>query len=78
MTAGFVTVFGVFGIVVSLLSSSIQEYLPWITAALAVVLGTVVAVRSRAGRVSRTNDTSGTGNGPMGGAERKGEPARDP
>jgi cytochrome c biogenesis protein CcdA len=38
MTAGFVTVFGLFGLVVSILTASIQEYLPWVTAVVGVAL----------------------------------------
>ncbi|GIH79731.1 cytochrome c biogenesis CcdA family protein [Planobispora longispora] len=39
MTAGFVTVFGLFGVVVTPLALSVGQYLPWVT----VVIGTVLA-----------------------------------
>ncbi|MCW2900020.1 MAG: hypothetical protein JWO67_2285 [Streptosporangiaceae bacterium] len=38
MTAGFVTVFGLFGLVVSVLTASIQGYLPWATMVIGIVL----------------------------------------
>ncbi|MFG2084759.1 MULTISPECIES: cytochrome c biogenesis CcdA family protein [unclassified Spirillospora] len=38
MTAGFVTVFGVFGLLVSVLTTSIQQYLPWVTIVVGVAL----------------------------------------
>ncbi|WUI03521.1 cytochrome c biogenesis CcdA family protein [Spirillospora sp. NBC_00431] len=38
MTAGFVTVFGLFGIVISLVTASVQEYLPWFTVVIGVAL----------------------------------------
>ncbi|MBE1533288.1 cytochrome c biogenesis CcdA family protein [Actinomadura algeriensis] len=38
MTAGFVTVFGVFGLLVSVLTTSVQEYLPWVTIVVGLVL----------------------------------------
>ncbi|MFD0903199.1 cytochrome c biogenesis CcdA family protein [Actinomadura sediminis] len=38
MTAGFVTVFGVFGLLISVLTSSVQEYLPWVTIVVGVAL----------------------------------------
>ena len=38
MTAGFVTVFGVFGLVISLLTVSILPYLPWVTVVMGVGL----------------------------------------
>jgi cytochrome c-type biogenesis protein len=31
MTAGFVAVFGVFGLVISPIASAVQRYLPWVT-----------------------------------------------
>ncbi|QFG22136.1 cytochrome c biogenesis CcdA family protein [Actinomadura sp. WMMB 499] len=40
MTAGFVTVFGAFGLLVSVLTTSIQQYLPWVT----IVVGAVLVV----------------------------------
>jgi cytochrome c biogenesis protein CcdA len=40
MTAGFVTVFGVFGIVISVATAPIQQHLPWVT----VVTGGVLVV----------------------------------
>lgn len=40
MTAGFVTVFGAFGLVISVATTSIQEYLPWAT----IVIGLALAV----------------------------------
>nr|WP_260407678.1 cytochrome c biogenesis protein CcdA [Planomonospora venezuelensis] len=39
MTAGFVTVFGLFGLVVTLLAVSVGRYLPWVT----VVIGAALA-----------------------------------
>ncbi|TDB74439.1 cytochrome c biogenesis protein CcdA [Actinomadura sp. KC216] len=38
MTAGFVTVFGVFGLLISALTASIHQYLPWLTIVVGVVL----------------------------------------
>jgi cytochrome c biogenesis protein CcdA len=38
MTAGFVTVFGAFGLVFSLVTASIQPYLPWVTVVVGVGL----------------------------------------
>ncbi|MFI0444411.1 cytochrome c biogenesis CcdA family protein [Actinomadura sp. 6N118] len=38
MTAGFVTVFGAFGLVISVATTSIQEYLPWATIVIGLVL----------------------------------------
>ncbi|MEU8798430.1 cytochrome c biogenesis CcdA family protein [Spirillospora sp. NPDC048819] len=38
MTAGFVTVFGAFGLLVSVLTTSIQQYLPWVTIVVGVAL----------------------------------------
>lgn len=38
MTAGFVTVFGLFGLVVTPLALSIQRHLPWVTIVIGVVL----------------------------------------
>lgn len=38
MTAGFVTVFGVFGVAIAFLTTAIQEYLPWVTVVVGVVL----------------------------------------
>jgi cytochrome c biogenesis protein CcdA len=38
MTAGFVTVFGIFGLVISVLTVSIQPYLPWVTVVVGVGL----------------------------------------
>ena len=38
MTLGFVTVFGVFGLVVSPIAASVQQYLPWFTVVLGVLL----------------------------------------
>ncbi|GAA0600995.1 cytochrome c biogenesis CcdA family protein [Actinomadura livida] len=40
MTAGFVTVFGAFGLLISVLTTSVQEYLPWLT----IVIGLALAV----------------------------------
>ncbi len=40
MTVGFVAVFGTFGLVISPVASSVQQYLPWIT----IGIGMVVAV----------------------------------
>ena len=31
MTAGFVAVFGIFGLVISPIASAVQRYLPWVT-----------------------------------------------
>jgi cytochrome c biogenesis protein CcdA len=49
MTAGFVTVFGVFGLVISVLTTSIQRYLPWVTVVIGVAL-VVLGVRLLGGR----------------------------
>lgn len=38
MTAGFVTVFGAFGLVLSLVTAPIQRYLPWATVVIGLVL----------------------------------------
>lgn len=38
MTAGFVVVFAVFGLVVAPIASSVQQYLPWVTLATGVLL----------------------------------------
>ena len=38
MTAGFVAVFGIFGLVISPIASGIQRYLPWVTAVVGVAL----------------------------------------
>ncbi|MEV5831834.1 cytochrome c biogenesis CcdA family protein [Spirillospora sp. NPDC052242] len=38
MTAGFVTVFGAFGLLVSVLTASVHEYLPWVTIVVGAVL----------------------------------------
>ncbi|HSF37370.1 MAG TPA: cytochrome c biogenesis CcdA family protein [Nocardioides sp.] len=38
MTIGFITVFGVFGIVVSPVASQVQQYLPWFTVAFGLVV----------------------------------------
>jgi cytochrome c-type biogenesis protein len=38
MTAGFIAVFALFGLVVSPVAAAAQEYLPWVTAATGVVL----------------------------------------
>ncbi|TDD35649.1 cytochrome c biogenesis protein CcdA [Actinomadura sp. KC06] len=38
MTAGFVTVFGAFGLLISALTSSIHQYLPWVTIVMGLVL----------------------------------------
>lgn len=38
MTAGFVTVFGAFGLVTSIAAASIQEYLPWVTVVIGIGL----------------------------------------
>ena len=38
MTIGFVTVFGVFGIVISPVASQIQQYLPWFTVGFGVLV----------------------------------------
>ena len=40
MTVGFVAVFGVFGLVISPVASSVQQYLPWVT----IVIGVLVVV----------------------------------
>ncbi|GAA1589735.1 cytochrome c biogenesis CcdA family protein [Actinomadura kijaniata] len=49
MTAGFVVVFGAFGLVVTVATTSVQEYLPWVTIVVgAVLLG--LGVRLLAGR----------------------------
>ncbi|MFD0857139.1 cytochrome c biogenesis CcdA family protein [Actinomadura adrarensis] len=49
MTAGFVTVFGVFGIVIAVLTTSIQRYLPWVTVVIGVAL-VVLGVALLSGR----------------------------
>jgi cytochrome c biogenesis protein CcdA len=49
MTAGFITVFGTFGLVISVLTTSIQQYLPWVTVVVGLVL-VVLGVRLLAGR----------------------------
>jgi cytochrome c biogenesis protein CcdA len=49
MTAGFVTVFGVFGLVVSALTTSVHEYLPWLTVVVGIAL-TALGARLLAGR----------------------------
>ncbi|HKX14398.1 MAG TPA: cytochrome c biogenesis CcdA family protein [Propionibacteriaceae bacterium] len=38
MTAGFVAVFGVFGLVISPIASAVQRYLPWVTVAVGFAL----------------------------------------
>ncbi|MES9538666.1 cytochrome c biogenesis protein CcdA [Actinomadura sp. NPDC000600] len=38
MTAGFVTVFGAFGLLISVAATSIQQYLPWFTIVVGVAL----------------------------------------
>lgn len=38
MTAGFVTVFGLFGLVISPLAVSVERYLPWVTIVIGVAL----------------------------------------
>lgn len=38
MTAGFVTVFGAFGLLLSVLTASVQEYLPWVTVVVGAAL----------------------------------------
>ncbi|TDC80970.1 cytochrome c biogenesis CcdA family protein [Actinomadura sp. 7K507] len=38
MTAGFVTVFGVFGLLISVLTTSVQQYMPWLTIVVGVAL----------------------------------------
>ncbi|MEU8120524.1 cytochrome c biogenesis CcdA family protein [Spirillospora sp. NPDC049024] len=38
MTAGFVTVFGAFGLLISVATTSIQQYLPWFTIVVGVAL----------------------------------------
>jgi cytochrome c biogenesis protein CcdA len=38
MTAGFVTVFGIAGVLIGLLTAPIQEHLPWVTIVIGVVL----------------------------------------
>ncbi|TMR02222.1 cytochrome c biogenesis protein CcdA [Actinomadura soli] len=38
MTAGFVTVFGVFGLLISALTTSIHQYLPWLTIVVGLAL----------------------------------------
>jgi cytochrome c biogenesis protein CcdA len=38
MTIGFITVFGVFGIVISPVASQVQQYLPWFTVAFGVLV----------------------------------------
>ncbi|MBC6459438.1 cytochrome c biogenesis CcdA family protein [Actinomadura sp. HBU206391] len=49
MTAGFVTVFGVFGFVVSALTASAHEYLPWMTVVVGIAL-TALGARLLTGR----------------------------
>jgi cytochrome c biogenesis protein CcdA len=49
MTAGFVTVFGTFGLLISVLTTSIQQYLPWVTVGVGLVL-VVLGVRLLTGR----------------------------
>ncbi|KAB2339817.1 cytochrome c biogenesis CcdA family protein [Actinomadura rudentiformis] len=49
MTAGFVTVFGAFGLVISVATTSIQEYLPWATIVIGLAL-TVTGVWLLTGR----------------------------
>jgi cytochrome c biogenesis protein CcdA len=49
MTAGFVTVFGLFGLVISILTTSVQRYLPWVTVVIGVAL-VVLGVRLLSGR----------------------------
>jgi cytochrome c biogenesis protein CcdA len=49
MTAGFVTVFGLFGLVVSALTTSIHAYLPWMTVVVGIAL-TALGGRLLAGR----------------------------
>ncbi|MFB4314614.1 cytochrome c biogenesis CcdA family protein [Actinomadura sp. 21ATH] len=59
MTAGFVTVFGAFGVVISLATAPIQEHLPWATiiigAALLVLGGWLLSGRELLVRVPRLN-----------------------
>ncbi|MDQ3483840.1 MAG: cytochrome c biogenesis CcdA family protein [Actinomycetota bacterium] len=38
MTVGFVAVFGVFGLVISPVASSVQQYLPWLTIAIGLLV----------------------------------------
>jgi cytochrome c-type biogenesis protein len=38
MTAGFVAVFGIFGLVISPIASTVQRYLPWVTVVVGCVL----------------------------------------
>lgn len=49
MTAGFVTVFGVAGVLIGLLTAPIQEHLPWVTVVIGVIL-LVLGVRLVSGR----------------------------
>lgn len=44
MTAGFVVVFAVFGLVVAPIAASVQQYLPWVTLATGVLLAAFGAV----------------------------------
>lgn len=57
MTAGFAAVFAVFGLAIAPVASSVQEYLPWFTIGLGVVLvgvgGWLLAGRSLTGPRSR-------------------------
>ncbi|GAA2589941.1 cytochrome c biogenesis protein CcdA [Actinomadura fulvescens] len=66
MTAGFVTVFGTFGLVISVATTSIQEYLPWATIVVGLALGVLgvwlLAGRELLVRVPRLR----TGGGPSG------------
>ncbi|TDO30430.1 cytochrome c biogenesis protein CcdA [Kribbella sp. VKM Ac-2527] len=49
MTLGFVAVFGVFGLAVAPVASSVQRYLPWFTVGLGILLASL-GVRLLAGR----------------------------
>ncbi|MEW2353369.1 cytochrome c biogenesis CcdA family protein [Spirillospora sp. NPDC029432] len=59
MTAGFVTVFGAFGIVISLATAPIQEHLPWASIVIGAVLlalgGWLLSGRELLVRVPRLN-----------------------
>ncbi|RVX38923.1 cytochrome c biogenesis protein CcdA [Nonomuraea polychroma] len=49
MTAGFVTVFGVFGVIVTVLAVSVGRYLPWVTLVIGALL-VGLGIRLLAGR----------------------------
>ncbi|MFI6514225.1 cytochrome c biogenesis CcdA family protein [Spirillospora sp. NPDC050679] len=68
MTAGFVTVFGVFGLVISTVTAPVQEHLPWVTVvtgAVLVVLGAwLLTGRELLLRLPRLNVGGGSGSFP--------------